>query len=335
MSEKHSEQFIREVAGAGDETVPKSEKPKREVVWSPEATAKGRELAEEISRLYARAKGLEEKGDLSEIRNTYAEINSLVSKLEALKEKETPKVISVKTPEGKEISFDLREIRENSLAFYRAHNLEEFADALPKEIRLSPESEARLREAMEAGFDRAVLLPNPELQTQTTDKLFDEMATKPVAGLPDTEQYTAPYITDPVKEKKVTNQNRPLLKAYLLLYQSGAIPEETKGKTFPEAEQELDKLFGKDKWNGLTLEEYLILQRQECEERQDHEFDVWPVDPNKKSEWTWLLDSRVPSGCVHASWFPRNRQVSVHWSEPKHSLSLLGARPAVVVPLEI
>ena len=45
-------------------TVPKPEKPKREVVWSPEATAKGRELAEEISRLYAKSKGLEEKGDL-------------------------------------------------------------------------------------------------------------------------------------------------------------------------------------------------------------------------------------------------------------------------------
>ena len=135
-----------------------------------------------------------------------------------------------------------------------------------------------------------------------------------------------------MKEKKVTNQNRPLLKAYLLLYQSGAIPEETKGKTFPEAEQELDKLFGKDKWNGLTLEEYLILQRQECEERQDHEFDAWSDDPNK-SQCTRLLDSRVHFSCVDASWNPREHLVNVNWSVSGNSSSYIGARPAVVVEI--
>ena len=219
MSEKHSEQFIREVAGARDETVPKSEKPKREVIWSPEATAKGRKLAEEISRLYAQAKGLEEKGDMPGIRNTYAEINSLVSQLEALKEKEAFPVIRAKTPEGKEIIFDLKEIREHWAKFYQDHNIPEMAEALPETISLTKEQIARIeRLAEQEGFNHFLLLPeNPD---QYLGKIKEETGDKPLEGLPDGEQYAEIYLWDEVKKSfpsKIQTKNRPEAKAYLLM----------------------------------------------------------------------------------------------------------------------
>jgi hypothetical protein len=98
--------------------------------------------------------------------------------------------------------------------------------------------------------------------------------------------------------------------------------------------EDLDKLFAQKKWNGLTLEEYVMLQRKELEARKNHSFDAYDDDA-KKSKWTWLLDSRVPRGVVHASWDPGNRQVDVDWNEPGYSNGRLGARPAVVVEIEV
>ncbi|MBI5077538.1 hypothetical protein HZB94_04120 [Candidatus Falkowbacteria bacterium] len=235
------------------------------------------------------------------------------------------------TREGKEIAFDLEQIRQESREFYQAHNLEEFANALSEEIRLSPESEARLRKAMQNGFDRAIFLPGIELQRQNQDALIQELAANPRPGLPNQEQYTAPYINEVVKTERET-KNRPQGKGYLLLYNSGSIPGSTKGKTFVSAKEKLDKLFGKGNWDGLTLEEYLVLQRQELEERGNHSFDSYS-DVGAESQWTWLLDSRVSSGCVGARWSPGRRRVDVGWFGSVDSGSSLGARPAVVVPI--
>ena len=77
-----------------------------------------------------------------------------------------------------------------------------------------------------------------------------------------------------------------------------------------------------------------MLQRKELEARKNHSFDAYDDDA-KKSKWTWLLDSRVPQGVVHAAWNPGSRQVIVDWSESGLSDGRLGARPAVVVEIEV
>ena len=86
--------------------------------------------------------------------------------------------------------------------------------------------------------------------------------------------------------------------------------------------------------NGLTLTEYCILQRRETEAHNDHRFDTYS-DDRQKSQWTWLLDSRVPRGVVDARWDPGNRRVWVDWRRPERSGPELGARPAVVVEIEV
>lgn len=237
-----------------------------------------------------------------------------------------------KTKDGKrEIKIDTEAVLKESVGFYTGHDLKDFLKELPKELRLSPQSEARLREAMREGFDRAMLLPSTNLQKGSIDKLLGELADKQIQGLQDTEQYSqAHYMHEPNTTKNATARNRPKRKAYLLLYQSAPIPEETKGKN----PNDLDQLFAQKKWNGLTLEEYLMLQRRETEASKDHRFDAYSDDA-KKSQWTWLLDSRVPGGVVRASWGPGDRRVRVDWYGPGVSDSRLGARPAVVVEVEV
>lgn len=250
------------------------------------------------------------------------------------------RVYSEWTKEGKEIKLDMEEVLRDSVGFYTAHNLKDFLKELPKEVRLSAQSEMKLREALREGFDKAMLLPSTDLQTANIEKLVAETATKEVPHLQPNEQYTAPYFESGTKTSQA--RNRPQRKAYLLLYQSGPLPEETMGNN----PNDLDQLFSQKKWNGLTLQEYLLLQRKEAEARKDHSFDAYDGDA-KKSQWTWFLDSRlpakaragaaagVPDGVVHAFWFPGLRQVEVAWYEPGFSRSELGARPAVVVEIEV
>ena len=241
------------------------------------------------------------------------------------------RVYSERTKEGKEVKLDTEAVLKESVGFYEAHDLKDFLKELPKEIRLSTQSEARLREALREGFDSAMLLPSTELQKGNIDKLLGELADKQLPGLQDAEQYSqAHYMYEPDTTKNATARNRPARKAYLLLYQSGPLPEETMGKT----PTDLNQLFAQKKWNGLTLEEYLMLQRKEAEARKNHDFDAYSDDA-KKSKWMWLLDSRVPGGVVHACWNPWSRRVWVVWRRPGFSDPRLGARPAVVVEVEV
>jgi len=235
-----------------------------------------------------------------------------------------------RTREGKDVKINMEEVLKDSVGFYNTHDLKDLLKDLPQEIRLSARSEAKLRETMKDGFDKAMLLPKIESQAGQFDKLVTETATKPIPGLPETEQYTTPYIDSTVKSSRQA-ANRPAGKAYLLLYQSNPVPQETKGKT----PTQLEPMFQAKKWNGLTLEEYMMLQRKEVELKKDHSFDAYNSSDATRSQWTWLLDSRVSEGVVHAYWVPRYHQVVVYWSEPEFSDDVLGARPVVVVEIEV
>ena len=241
--------------------------------------------------------------------------------------------------EGKEIKLDIRETWEASDKFYRSHNLAEFAANLPPDVKFSAEGEARIREALKMGFDRAVILPRAELQGQSIDQLVEQLADKKLSNLRDDDpnQYSQDaYFEDegnPNDVKKAIPRNRPAGKSYMVLYQSKPIPAETKNKN-PD---QLDALFTQKKWNGMTLSEYLILQRKEAEERGNHSFDEYANDA-QKSQWTWLLDSRIPQPggsdyVVRAYWDPRDRQVEAYWNDRSNAISRLGARPVVVVEI--
>ncbi|MBI4087202.1 MAG: hypothetical protein HY434_00005 [Candidatus Liptonbacteria bacterium] len=246
------------------------------------------------------------------------------------------------------MKLDTEAVLKESVGFYTTHDLKDFLKDLPKEIRLSSQSETKLREALREGFDKAMLLPSTELQKGNINKLIGELADKPYPGLSDADQYIAHYMYQPDTTKAATSRNRPARRAYLLLYQSGPIPDETKGLSPDDqparpaqagqpaqpAKEGLDTLFKRKKWNGLTLEEHFMIQRKELEAKKNHSFDAYS-DTAAQSQWTWLLDSRVPGGVVHANGSPGGRQVRVDWDTPGGSNPRLGARPAVVVAVKL
>jgi len=227
---------------------------------------------------------------------------------------------------GKEIKIDVLETRQKSEAFYKGHNLSEFVAGLPKDIKFSKAGEARIHEALKMGFDSAMIMPASAIQQKNVESLATELAKKEYSGLSAADQYTEPYFEDKTKESEPLN--RPA-KAYLILYQSGEVPPETKGKS-PDV---LRPLFKQKKWDGFTLPEYLIIQRKELEERKNHSFDAYDTN-SSKSQWTWLLDTKVPPAkVVHARWDPGNRRVRVRWSGSDYSNEDLGARPVVVIEI--
>ena len=220
--------------------------------------------------------------------------------------------------EGKEVKLDVLETRAASEKFYKEHKLTEFVANLPKDIKFSQAGEARIREALKMGFDRAVILPTAEIQGRNLDPLIENLANAEYAGggIRPEDQYTAAYVDATAKASQI--RNRPA-KGYLLLYQSGEVPQETKNKT----PNDLETIFKQKKWDGLTLPEYLVLQRKELEQRQNHNFDAYD-DNAAKSQWTWILDNRVSSGSsqrvVSARWYPGRRQVYVRWDDVGHSV---------------
>ncbi|MCX6781954.1 MAG: hypothetical protein NTW66_02450 [Candidatus Magasanikbacteria bacterium] len=249
-----------------------------------------------------------------------------------------PNIIIATNPEGKEVSINLESTLLNSKYLYAINNLTKFSDALPETITLSESSLARCREALEQGFDKAIFFPNLEVQLEKVGitKLKQELADKPLpkGTFPDEkDNYSREsYLQNPIAENHSLTESAQAKRknGYLLFYSSNPVPKETKNLTFPEAVQYL-----KDKnLDGLTLPEYYILQRKEAEINEDHSFDAYNDDADQSNS-TWLIDSRAPGGCVRAVWNPDDRRVVVYWSGAGNQYSDLGARPAIVVPLEL
>lgn len=284
------------------------------------------ETAEDLHQQLADAIAEAEKtGDFTKAEEIKRQLEE---KLEPLKEEaERREMVFTETFEGKDIKIDVRETMKFSKEFYQEHELQELADNLSEEIKFSAEAKARIKEALKMGFDRAMILPQTKVQRRSLNAVIEQMAKKPHPGLSDQEQSGFLQIDESAKQSQT--RNRPA-KAYMLMYQSQPIPPETKGKT-PD---QLETLFQQKKWNGLTMSEYLILQRRELEERKNHSFDALKGNDPEKSQWSWLLDSHVSSlGVVHASW-GQGRTVNVDFNGFDRSSSWKGARPTVVVELQ-
>ena len=300
--------------------------PSGELPWTPAETKQLVSHAEVIAALRDKVEGGMATDDE---KKQFAKAVFALKK--SIEDKERPsQVILAKSADGHELRFDLNEIRKTAEAFYRGHGLEKLADQLPQNIRLSPQQIERIKEAAKEGFDRVFIFPSIEQLATSRQTLIEQCATQPSAALSGTEQYTAPYIDDTAKTPVI--RNRPTQKAYLLLYSSQPIKEETKNLTHPQ----VTELFNQKKWNGLTLEEYLLLQRLEAESRGNHSFDAYStnaVDSNS----TRLMDSTSDAGAsrvLDAGWYPGNRQVRVLSNSSGGASPNLGARPSVVLSLE-
>ncbi len=221
---------------------------------------------------------------------------------------------------------DPRSALAESAAFLRGHELVALAKELPAAAILSPENQGRFDQLLSEGFDAALVFPPVAAQKIHFDALVKQLAAAPAFGLGKSEQYTAPSLPDLWNLKTAPARNRPP-GPYILMYRTTPFPRETREKSPPD----LDKLFSAMGWSGLTVPEYLVLQRLLCEKNGDHRFDLYAPDA-ARSQWQWLLDTRLPSGVVMAFWNPKVCRLEIGPAPPGVNTARRGAHPAVILP---
>ncbi len=281
--------------------------------------------------------GAETKEDYQQLTELYRQIERLYESGEG---KELPKpektksetIIIAENEKGEPVEFDLEQIKQKSIEFYKKHNLEELANEIENiDPSLTEEQIDQLREKAKEGFDSLWFFPAPEILHENLQKIIKE-TTKPLPGLKDDQQYSdkAIFFSETVKPDidKIQTNNRPSGKPYFQFTKSEKeVPLDTMNKT---ARFLRDKLT-KEKKTGFTLPEYFIFQRQYTE---THKAEDAPHPDT--SYWTWLLDSEFDSNSTYpgrvlgARWYLSSRHVGVYSFLPSDAVSDGGARSSAI-----
>lgn len=181
--------------------------------------------------------------------------------------------------------------------FMAAHNLADWAEALRDASVLADADGATFTQAAKHGFTCAFAFPSFALQMASLDRLIDETARKP-AAIPDNQQYCEPFLADEwtkTPNGKVLQRTEELggreWSPYLLLFSPNPIP-----KCWGLTGKQIREYFEAKGWRGLTVPEYLVLQRFYCEKYGDHRFFEIPED-DSGSHSIWLIDSMDDRNC--------------------------------------
>lgn len=186
--------------------------------------------------------------------------------------------------------MDLQEVLKRSRKFYREHQLADWREALPKSV--AELDRAIAADAERAGFGRAFAFPPFAVQMAEFDRLVEATARQPAPGLPDNHQYREPFLADSWTKtpngkilQRPDNLGVRTEGPYLLLFSTSPL-KNAWGRTG----KQITELFDAKGWHGLTVPEYLVLQRFYCERFGDHRFFDEPQDETT-SHWLWLVDS--------------------------------------------
>ncbi len=299
-----------------------------ELPWTPSETKQLVSYAEVIASL--REKVEQGKADADEKKRFTKAVFALKKQMEE-KENPTMHVILAETTDGKEIRFDLKEIRQTWETFYGTHNLKQLADALPNEIKLTPAQIDLLKQKAKEGYTRAILIPaNAEQSLQLLKENLTDGYEKNPDGIP-----IKTFLADHSDKKGVassfpnqieTTDPKRKGKAYLLLTNPNeSLAPDSKNKSADELVAE----FQAKGLSGLTLADFFIEERRHFEETGKHLID-WG-----KSDYSWLLSSRDgASRVLNAGWDPGDHRVDVYSCPSGYRSSNLGARSSVVLELE-
>src|SRR3989338_1521737 len=306
-------------------------RPSGELPWTDEETRGLKSHADVIAALRSR---VENDTATPEEQKRFAK--AVFALENAIQDKERPAggVIVAENKEGKEVLFDLAEIRRQWVQFYETHHLagilkdKQGHDTLPADIKLTPERVDLLKAKAKEGYTRMILVPAgveghlQSLKENLTDGLAQDASNNPIPT----------HLSDNVKpnfpNQIQTTDPRRLGKAYLLMTNPDvALHPGTMG----QSADEINEKFTDPAVNvsGLTLADYLIEERQHFNATGQHLVD-WG-----KNEWTWLLASRdAASRVLPAGWHPSHRRVEGRSSSPGGRNPYLGARSSVVLALE-
>lgn len=243
-----------------------------------------------------------------------------------------PSPIIIVSRKGKKYKINLEDALAQSLIFFQAHGLDEYAKALPAVLNFTEDFQQAVANQLQWGFENLLWLPGMAVQEEVDILKLKELMTKePVScKLKPNEAYSGSFLDPRWVEQQSQGSWRDERRehSYLLMYSNAGVPIETKNKSFIE----LGDLFSKRKWDGLTLREYYLLQLLECEKNKDHRFDALHLK-KEKSQWTFLLHARVRGGCLHGCWDPHSQAVDINWAAPTDRNPKLGCRPVIIFPL--
>jgi hypothetical protein len=231
----------------------------------------------------------------------------ITEKLQNLKEKLYPKAIAAsylnsKTNKTKEIKFNIPEVIEKQKAFYQAHNLENFNEQEVEKIFQQHKAEIQ-REMETYGYDTITIIP---ANLPTTETLNQKM----------TEGYENETYQGVKFEHITTIENQKT--RIILTHSDQDIYKNPKANPFLKAtlNKSIDQLSAKNT-EGLSLNEYLLIQRQYFKNTQKH------LDGNG---WTWLPKSRSAYRIVSSYWNPSSGQLGVRAYDRGYFDVYLGCR---------
>ena len=217
-----------------------------------------------------------------------------------------------------------------SRRFYRDHGLAEWADAIPRQPAPAFDVETLLDQAVRSGFVEGIAFPPFAIQMAGFDRVVDGCARQPALGLPDSQQYREPFLADNWSREAngrivqrttdLGDRDRP----YVYLFASKFLVN-CWGKTGKQIAEQ----FQAKGWHGLTVPEYLVVQRGRAERFADHRFVEEPEEP--ASHWLWLIDSMNETDCSVA--FGSARGINIQATGVGNRESKRGAIAGVVVPL--
>ena len=337
---KNREQFKKEPAErpAGPEPSPDSSERSLEMARPKRGRQEQVKLTEEQDKqlldIIVQAREAERKGELQKAIDLYSQYEKefLSIKGEQDKEKREGKSQSffVEDEKGEEREIDLEQLRQKWISFYREHNLQELADALPETITLTEEQIEQIKEKAKEGFDKLILFPSIEIQSQHLQAIKEETE-KPLEGLKDDQQYKKEtYFSDLVKSAfpdKIKTRNRPENRPYLLFTKDIPEPEqETRGLS-PD---QIRPILEAKAETGFTLSEYLIFQREYVGSRKTED------QPHPETEYyTWLLDSEIKeeggaAGVLKACWHSGSGRVGADSHLSYNRFSGFGSRSSAI-----
>ena len=329
--------YIKHLAGGGD----------KEGINPAERDVAGRNVKETIGQLKRRVfriliKKYEEKmksaqaaedNNLAEARGFLKQAGEYLEKIKDLKDRE-PMIdeleeiagpaepvgdrvigeINGRTPEGKEIRFELREQAKYWNKFYQGEGVE-WAEAIPEEIKITPEQEKEMKRMIEElGFDQMIIIPEgltgeaefeevvdkdgeTEIRLKKADERYIKLHAKMSFGYKETFQgddYKADGGLGASRDKR--KGLRIILTKEVQTLGEDEIFRETKGKSAKDLEEEV---FKEKQVTGFTESEYLVYQREYHKRTAKHLDDC-----HKENCLTWLPGSERPvSGRLpSASW---------------------------------
>lgn len=227
--------------------------------------------------------------------------------------------IIAKTSEGKEIVFNMEQIKQESIDIFDDFNLNELSEAIEAvNISLTKEQQDRIIAKTREGFNKFYLLPPVEIQQDYLAKIKEEIE-KPIEGLreelkEEREHDSGKNPDGSIKEisvcllhnvkpnfpDKIAAINRPKNRPYLLFIKDAPEVDE---ETLYKHPAKLRESFKEKNETGMTLSEYLIFQRDYT---QRHKKEKHPHPDTEY--WTWLTDSELtknsskPWQVLRANW---------------------------------